>query len=160
MRFPNSPNDEQLQGAWEALGAGTPTIAALAALCGQALRESAGQRDTDAELLGPEALAILYAARERGLMEIKAVNTAFESPERLLAVHVEQEPERGIVFRSRRNPEYTIRFLGGFRQLCAAGLVIHHLFREFSLSEQGFARARDVQASQVQQLLEQAAEYG
>jgi len=151
------PNDDNLHRTWEALGTGTPTIAALAALCGQALR---GDAPGAGGPLSIEAKAILYAARERGLLEVKAVNTAFETPERLLAVHVELEPERGLVFRRRQDPQFTIRCMEGFRQLCSAGLVLHHLYREFSLSQRGFAVARSINAADIQEILEQAVEYG
>jgi hypothetical protein len=148
---------EQDAGAgWEALGAGGPTIMGLAMLCGRVLASGV----SDPPELTPEAKAILVAARQRGLMEIKGADTAFESPERLLAVHVETEAERGLVFRDRSHPEFTIRFLEAFRLLCESGLVLHQLYREFSLSQRGFETARGLSADEVQPLLQQAVAYG
>src|SRR5687768_16478616 len=138
MRFVPFPNEQQLEGRWQELGMGAPTIIALANLCGRSLIQPP-ERDVE---LGAEAKAILVAARQRGVLELKGINTAFESFDRLLAVHVETEPERGIVFRSRTNPEFTIRCLEAFRQPCAAGLILHHLYRDFSLSQRGYELAR------------------
>ncbi len=155
MRYSPFPNENELGSRWEELGVGAPTLMALAMLCGKALAGEAASGE-----LSLEARAILHAARQRGLVEIKGANTAFESPERLLAVHVELEPERGIAFRSRANPEFTVRCLDGFRQLCAAGLVMHHLYREFSLTMRGFETARSVPAELVQEILDQTMDYG
>jgi hypothetical protein len=139
MGFDAVSNEDPLVRCWEELGVGAPTVSALALLASQALARAAPSEEGP-ELI-PEARAILVASLPRGLLEIKAVNTAFETPERLLAVYVETEPENWRVFRDRRDPRYTIHCLEGFRRLCAAGLVIHHLYREFSLSSQGFLLA-------------------
>ena len=66
------------------------------------------------------------------------MNDAFSAPARFLAVRVELDEEQWLVFRSREDPAVTIRFLDGFRELCAAGLVMHHLYRDFSLTRAGF----------------------
>lgn len=153
MRTNPFPSERE-PGSWEELGIGAPTIIALARLCGQAL---AGAERPDTPL-SREAQAILVAARDRGIMEIKGVNTAFESPERLLAVHVELEPERWLIFRNRLDPQFTVRCLEGFRQLCASGLVLHHLYREFSLAHAGFERARTISAGDVQEILDHTVE--
>ena len=91
-----------------------------------------------------EARAILYLARRRGAIEIKGVNHAFESSERFLAVCVELDLDRTFILKRRDDPELTVRFLDGFRQLCASGLVMHHLFRDFSLTRRGFEVARSI----------------
>lgn len=136
---------------WEVLGAGGPTIWALASLCSRAL---SGVTEPG-ESLSPEAKAILFVAQRRGLIEIKGTYTAFERAERLLAVHVEQEGERETVFRSRTDPRFTIRCLEGFRQLCASGLVMHHLYGEFTLTERGFQVASTVALQEVQHILDE-----
>jgi hypothetical protein len=105
-----------------------------------------------------EARTILFAARRRGVLEIKGTNDAFEAPSRFLAVRVELDTERWLVFRSREDPAITIRFLDGFRELCAAGLVMHHLYRDFSLTKAGFDVASDVPQEEIQELLDLAAE--
>lgn len=110
--------------------------------------------------LSGEARAILYAAHSRGIIELKAVNTAFDAAARLLAVYVEETDERTIAFRDAHRPEVTVRFLDGFRELCERGLVIHHIYRDFSLSPRGFELAQTVERSSVQQWLDMATEFG
>lgn len=132
---------------WEELGEGAPTLIALARLCSEAL---ATNRRLPLDELGVEARAILYAARRRGAIEIKAVNNAFDFAERMLAVCIELDAERQLVCRQRENPELVVCFLDGFRQLCTSGLVLHHLFREFSLSRTGFEVARSIPRHEVQ----------
>src|SRR5436190_2102639 len=112
---------------WQELGEGAPTLASFARLCSLAL---AGAAQPDRPL-SPEAKAILYAARERGMIEVKGANRAFEAPARLLAVHVETGPQQTLIFRNRDKPEVTIRFLAGFRELCEAGLAMHHIYGDF-----------------------------
>lgn len=171
-----SPVDNYLAGSWEALGNGAPVLVALAQICSHAwtkqskksvdakLTESLGENESGetggrSRLTG-EALAILYAARDRGIIEIKAVNTAFDVAARLLAVYVEVTDERTIAFRDARNPEITVRFLDGFRELCQRGMVIHHIYRDFSLSPLGFMAARKVTRESVQSWLDMATEFG
>lgn len=159
-----NPVDNYLAGSWEALGNGAPVLVALAQLCSHTwTREAFG--DAKPELatldgLSGEAQAILYAARTRGIVELKAVNTAFDAAARLLAVYVEESNERTIAFRDSQKPEVTVRFLDGFRELCQRGLVIHHIYRDFSLSPRGFELARTVQQEQVQHFLDMATEFG
>ncbi|MCC6509661.1 MAG: hypothetical protein IT423_11170 [Pirellulaceae bacterium] len=112
------------------------------------------------EGLSGEAQAILLAARTRGIIELKAVNTAFDAAARLLAVYVEETDERTIAFRDARKPEVTVRFLDGFRELCQRGLIIHHIYRDFSLSPRGFELAKQVQRDKVQRWLDMATEFG
>ena len=110
--------------------------------------------------LEPESLAILYAARERGIIEVRAVNSAFDAAARLLAVYVELDEERTIAFRDAKSPEVTLRFLAGFRNLCERGLILHHIFRDFSLSPHAFEIARTISKTDVQVYLDMATEFG
>jgi hypothetical protein len=57
---------------------------------------------------------------------------------------VESELEKRLLFLQKENPEQTVKFLEGFRQLCQHGLVIHHLQRDFSLSALGFQLAQSL----------------
>ena len=169
-----NPVDNYLSGSWEALGNGAPVLVALAQICSAAwtgmhadpssplalIKKDASIVSRTTEGLSGEALAILYAAGERGIIELKAVNTAFDAAARLLAVYVEESDERTIAFRDAHKPEITVRFLDGFRQLCERGFVIHHIFRDFSLSPIGFEMARTISRPQVQQWLDMATEFG
>jgi hypothetical protein len=108
----------------------------------------------------PEAKAILVAARGRGVIEVRGVNTAFDPAARMLAVYVEIDETQTIAFRDPNEPEVTVRFLEGFRQLCALGLVMHHLHRDFSLSTAGFELAKLIQRDDVLAWLEKGSEFG
>jgi hypothetical protein len=174
-----TPVDAYLSGSWEALGNGAPVLVALAQMCSEAwtwgfgrgvslARGEPGGLSTEPASQGApalddfsgEALAILFSARERGIIELKAVNTAFDAAARLLAVYVEESDERTIAFRDAHKPEITVRFLDGFRELCEHGLVIHHIYRDFSLSPRGFELAREVPRDRVQRWLDMATEFG
>jgi hypothetical protein len=140
--------------SWNDVLSGAPSILGFAALASRAIAlntESNGELELEAQ-------AILYAARERGSIEIKATKNAYDSSQRLLAVHVELAPERVLAFRSRTNPQFTMAMLDGFRQLCGAGLVMHHMGHDFSLTHRGFRRAAEISADAVDHLLKQAAE--
>ena len=139
---------------WSDVAAGAPSIMGFAALAGRAIATGATLQGE----LSPHALAILFAAKGRGSIEIKAIKNAYDSSQRLLAVHVELGPERMLAFRSRSSPQFTIAALDGFRQLCAAGLVMHHLAHDFSLTQAGLATAATVDSSAVTALLTQAVE--
>lgn len=140
--------------SWNDVLSGAPSVLGFAALASRAI---ALNIDVGGELV-LEAQAILFAARERGSIEIKATKNAYDSSQRLLAVHVELAPERILAFRSRANPQFTLAMLDGFRQLCGTGLVMHHLGHEFSLTHRGFTRAADIPSDAVAHLLQQAAE--
>ena len=152
MTLPPFLGNDGPSDAWTDLVNAVPTIAALARVCGQRL----GVDEIPAEelSLSEEAEAILFTARGRGLIEIKGTNKEFESPQRLLAVYVELENDSHLMFRSRTEPEITIRFLDGFRELCRAGLVLHQCAAEFSLTRQGFQVARSVDETAIAELLE------
>ncbi len=165
MKIKNlNPIDNYLAGSWEALGNGAPVLVALAQMCSHTwTREAFGDaKPVPATLdgLSGEARAILFASRTRGIIELKAVNTAFDAAARLLAVYVEESDERTIAFRDAQKPEVTVRFLDGFRELCQRGLIIHHIYRDFSLSPRGFELAQTVQQGDVQRYLDMATEFG
>jgi hypothetical protein len=145
------PNETTLQAAWEQLGVGAPTIIACAMLCSKAM--VAGP-PSDAPI-SSEAETILWAAKDRGVLELKGTYTAYSGAARLLAVCIERPDETSLDFRSEKNVELTTAYLEGFRQLCQHGHILHHLFRDFSLSQAGFARAKTIDAAQAQQMLQQ-----
>ncbi len=119
-----NPIDNYLAGSWEALGNGAPILVALAQMCSHTWtrgtpmpgmspnHEPTTERPSDdgsgalsIATLSGEARAILFAARERGTIELKAVNTAFDAAARLLAVYVEETDERTIAFRDSQKPK-------------------------------------------------------
>lgn len=155
-----NPVDNFLSGSWEALGAGAPVLVALAQLCSQAMVVRTPHNTTLAEGLLPEAKAVLVAARKRGVIEVRGVNTAFDPAARLLAVYVEIDESQTIAFRDPERPEITVLFLEGFRQLCEFGLVMHHLHRDFSLTALGFELARSISQEEVQPWLDKGTEFG
>jgi hypothetical protein len=154
--LPSSANEARWAETWQELGQGAPTLAGLARVCSLAMA-TGGDKSIK---LSPEAQAILFAARNRGILEVKGANRAFDAPGRMLAVYIETEPDRTLIFRSRENPAYTIRFLAGFRELCAAGLVMHHIYQEFSLTREGLEQATAVSEPEVAGLLGLAGEFG
>ena len=154
--LPSSANDARWAETWQELGQGAPTLAGLARVCSLSMATGGDQRLK----LSPEARAILFAARKRALIEVKGANRAFDAPGRMLAVYVELEPDRTLIFRSRENPIITIRFLAGFRELCVAGLVIHHIYQEFSLTREGVELAATIPEGEVEGLISLGTELG
>jgi len=151
----------EMAASWDAMGEGGPTLAALAALCARALVRRLDEPQTiDPIPLSAEAMAILYKARNRGVIEVRGVKTAFEAPGRLLAVYIEESEHQTVAFRSREFPEITIKFFDGFCELCRAGLILHHLHRDFTLSRQGFEIARTIDPLNIQEPLAMATEFG
>ena len=155
-----NPVDNYLSGSWEALGAGAPVLVGLAQLCTQAMVERGARKVDSVEGLMPEAMAILVAARDRGVIEVRGVNTAFDPAARLLAVYVELDSSQTIAFRDPQCPETTVLFLEGFRQLCELGLVMHHLHPDLSLTAFGFEVARRIEPKEVQPWLDKGSEFG
>jgi hypothetical protein len=149
--LPPVPLDPRFAEMWHELGQGTPTIAGFAWAASRSLA-AGGDKQL---VLSPEAKAILFAARRRGILEIKSSHRAFESPARMLAVYVETDADQAILFRAKDNPGITIRFLAGFRDLCAAGLVMHQSYQEFSLTREGLELAQTIDESEVAELLGQ-----
>lgn len=154
--MPSSANDPKWAMTWSELGQGAPTLAGLARVASEAL----GSGGNAQQSLSPEARCLLFAAKDHGIIEVKGANRAFDAPGRMLAVHVELDGDRTLVFRSRENPAITIRFLAGFRELCAAGLVMHHIYTEFSLTREGLDLAAGVPSAEVEGLLTMAQEVG
>jgi hypothetical protein len=147
--LPAAAEDPKWAVAWAELGQGAPTIAGLAQVASWAMA-SGGDK---AVVLSLEAKCLLVAARERGVIEVKGANRAFDAPGRMLAVYVEKDAEHTLIFRSRENPAVTIRFLAGFRELCAAGLAMHHIYTEFSLTREGLELAETISREEVEPLL-------
>lgn len=155
-----NPVDNYLHGSWEALGNGAPVLVALAQLCSERwVRHEHADAETAAQLSKP-AQAILYAARKRGTIEIRAVNSAFDAAARLLAVYVEVDEDQTIAFRDAAKPAVTVRFLEGFRELCEHGLVLHHIYRDFSLTSEAFQIASGLSREELETELQQATEFG
>lgn len=142
--------EDRQQTLWQELNEGTATIVGFATLCTLSMSGTAGP----AEDLSHEALAILKAAENRGFIEIRINKESFDSSERLLGVCVERAENEFLLFRRKSEPERTIRFLDGFRQLCLAGLVMHHIHREFSLTAKGFELARTLDRADFCEQLE------
>ena len=153
---PSAASEPRWATTWLELGQGAPTLAGLAQAASVAMA-SGGDKTVQ---LSREARCILFAARNRGVIEVKGSNRAFDAPGRMLAVYVEADPERTLIFRSRDNPAFTIRFLAGFRELCVTGLVMHHIYTEFSLTRAGLDLAQAVPADEVGDLLAMATEFG
>ena len=134
---------------WKDLTHSVPTLAALAQLASDRLvSPNSGEIE-----LSLEANTILSITRDRRAIELKSNNTEFESAQRMLAVYVEQSADTHVMFRSRTEPEVTVRFLDGFRQLCDAGFVMHQVGGEFSLTSQGYKQARKINPAEVADLV-------
>lgn len=139
---------------WIELSCGGPTIAAFATLCGHALSGSiqpVGELDDYAKTL-------LSMAQYRGVFDIRGNPAAFDASDRLLAICVEIEENRRLLFRQKDLPRETMKFIDGFRQLCQSGLVLHHLQRDFSLTRQGFERADSLEPNAFSELRKFAVE--
>jgi len=138
-------------GIWKELTFSVPTLAALAELAAMRLVNCSAEYYD----LSFEALAILSITRDRGIIELKSNNTEFESAQRMLAVYAEKTPDTHVMFRSREEPEITVRFLEGFRELCDAGLVMHQVAGEFSLTVRGFDKAKTINTDSVAAYVDQ-----
>lgn len=165
MLFRNLSGEDKQSTLWEDMGHGAPTIIGYAELCRQAIVHPVSfdhlEKTEDsfiADELSDEAKTILVAAADRGTIDIRANRDSFNSAERFLAVCVEYQLDHRLLFLQKENPEQTVRFLDGFRQLCQSGLVIHHLQKDFSLSAAGFQVARSLKRSEYESLLEFATE--
>ena len=158
MLFRNLGSDDQKQATlWQDLGYGAPTIIGFANLCSQALCDHRSLQDPS-DHLSDEAKTILVAAACRGTMDIRANRESFDSAARFLAVCVEHELDGRLLFLRKDNPEQTVRFLEGFRQLCGSGLIIHHLQKDFSLSSAGFEMAKNLTREDFDEFLAFAVE--
>lgn len=142
-------SDDASHGLWQQLGDGAPTVAGFAGLCSRSL---AGLVDPPASL-SEEANAILVAAANRGVIEIRISKESFDSLDRFVAVCVELDVEHRLLFKQKSNPRQTLRFLEGFRQLCQAGFVLHHALKDFSLTVAGFDQADSLDRDDFEELL-------
>jgi hypothetical protein len=152
----NLERGDELALTWGDLIAGAPTVIALARICSNSFAQP---EPVDIEL-SDEARAILFAARERGVIEIRGSHNAFDSVQRFLSVSVEVEPDFYLSFKNRGEPERTVAFMESFRQLCLAGLVMHQTQAEFSLTSRGFALAKSIERGQVADALAFGVEAG
>ena len=133
------------------LADGIPTVAGLAMLCSRSLdkvRPENSQGESAMPELWREALVILIAARERGMIELRGQSDSFDSSQRLIAVAVERDQDTRIIFRRKSDPAWTMSYVEGFRQLCQQGLVVHQFGREFVLSGPGFRFGRSLNAAE------------
>lgn len=140
--------------AWRFLGEGGPTVRALAELAAQRWAEGPLECTELMRRLSDEAKTLLYLARDRGTLELKATNIEFDSAERMLTVHVERSVHEHIRFRRAGDVRLGIRFLEAFRELCAWGLVVHQLNHEFTLGRTGFEVAACIDRDDVASLIE------
>ena len=154
--LPRFKTDDEDGLKWDDLAEGAATILGLARICSR----SFGQVEPPEIELSPEANAILFAARERGVIEIVGKKNAFDSVDRFVSVHVEYEPHHFLAFKRKEEPKQTIQFVEGFKQLCVSGLVMHQMLREFSLTMAGFKKASGITEESVKDKLEFATEIG
>ena len=153
-RHPSGSGGDSLQR--RDLDRGTPTIAALASLCQQAM--TGPPAEAGGESLSPHARAILAAGGTRGVIDIRASKDDFDAVDRFLAICIEIEPGRRLLFRRSDDPESTIRFLDAFAELCRNGMIVHHLGNDFSFSVAGFETARGLDRAELEPLIEFASE--
>jgi len=159
MLFRNFNSEDKRPTQWQDLGYGAPTIIGFANLCSQAIAQPAAEDElVSVEGLSDEAKTILVAAAKRGTIDVRADRDSFNSAERFLAICVEYELDQRLLFLQKDDPEQTIRFLEGFRQLCQSGLVIHHLQKDFSLSAAGYKLAKSLDRDRFKSLLSFALE--
>lgn len=153
--LPRNLNSQESQGEmWQQLGDGLPTVAGFAGLCSRVIAGMVQPPET----LSAEANAILAAAVEHGVIEIRISKDSFDSLDRFVAVCVELKNGGRWLFKQKSNPRQTLRFLDGFRLLCQAGLVMHHSFKDFSLTVAGFEAAEKLDRKDFEELLSFAEE--
>ena len=150
MTIPPYFGDNPSQSMWDDLGAGAPTIMALAKVCGERL----GRPPSQNLELSLEAICLLHLARERGAFELKATDKAFDAVDRFLIVHVEISDDETLAMKIRGDAEATSRMFAGFCELCACGLVMHHIYGDFSLTKQGFEESQQVDHPRLSELLD------
>lgn len=153
MLQPHWVNEPSPEPSWEILQHGIPAVTGFARLCGAAMARL-DAAPASAAALSPEALALAYSARARGGLELRGNKNAFEWADRLMAVCVLVDDDHRLVFKSKSDPRQTIAFLEGFRQLCAAGLVMHHLMFEFALTTPGFVLAEQADPGRLKPLID------
>ena len=154
--LPRFKSDEEDGLKWDDLAESAATILSLARICSRSF-SLVEPVEIDLSL---EARTILFAAKDRGVIEIVGKKNAFDSADRFVSVHVEYEPHQFLSFKRKEEPEQTIRFVEAFKQLCIGGFVMHHLMREFSLTTSGFELARQIPEEEVKEKLTFATEKG
>lgn len=140
---------------WADLERGAPTILGLARVAALALANPGPAwtpQRAEAEL-SPEARALLALAANRGTLDIRAQRESFDAAERRLGVCVEVNPDHWQWLLDKSQPQQTVRFLEGFRQLALGGLILHQLQSEFSLTAAGFELAAEIPQEPLQSLL-------
>jgi hypothetical protein len=153
MLQPHFFGESNSEPGWDLLQHGIPTIIGFARLCGAAISRLEFPNATIATL-SPEAQAIAFVAKDLGVIELRGNRNAFEPADRFLAVSVPINDDRRLLFKSKSQPRQSLAFLEGFRQLCASGLVIHHLLFDFSLTTPGFALADQIDPKPLQPLID------
>jgi len=149
--LPPHRGENPLAESWATLAVGAPMIIGYATLCARSLmNDPAGASPP----LGESAKVLLFLAREHGVFELKVVKDAFASADRFLTVHIETSPEVWLACRISGDARTNADFLEGFRQLCGAGCIAHHLNAEFSLSSTGFRQAETIEEASIADLLE------
>ncbi len=134
-------NEDQDHLSWEDLSRAIPTLGAFARICGRAFTAETECEPSD---FSKEAQTILFWAKDRGVLEIKQTQDEYDAVDRFLTVFVERSSQQMIGFKNNQEPEKTIRFVEGFRELCRKGLVMHHAQRDFSLTQRGFEVAKEI----------------
>jgi len=163
---PGAVQLQSLSGAWDALGIAVPAISALAQLSVESLLRGvgfgadfqSGRVEEHLAKLSREALALLYAAQEHGVIEVKVTPRAFRAAERFLAIHITIGEDQVLVFQDPQELRVAVEFLEGFAELCRAGLCLHQLHGEFSLTKAGFDAATKVRHEDVESWLKKAQE--
>lgn len=148
MHFAGLPD---LGGAWEALGMAVPTISAFAYLCTRALLNASDHDSRQDESLSLGAKTILFLARVRGAIEVKVSPRAFRPSERFLALHISthSDDDESVVLQDPNELRVAVEFLDAFGELCRAGLCMHQLHGEFSLTHRGFNVAQRVLREEI-----------
>lgn len=155
MLFQNLHSDLSQSVGWQDLEFGAPTIIGFALLCSRALSSTESRPDASIlNELSNEAKTILVLAANRGTIDVRASRESFDSAERFLAICVEYELDQRILFLQKSDPHQTIKFLEGFRELCLAGLIMHHLQKDFSLSAAGFEMAKTLKRENYESLIQ------
>jgi hypothetical protein len=75
-----------------------------------------------------------------------------------LAIHITIGEDQVLVFQDPRELRVAVEFLQGFAELCRAGLCLHQLHGEFSLTKAGFEAAAKVRREDIESWLMKAQE--
>ena len=153
------PNDDSDALTWEDLSRGVATLGALARICGRSFGAAdENEAKISANDLSQQAQTILYAGRDRGVVEIKRNHDEFDAVDRFLTVFVETAPHKMLAFKNNGEPEKTIEFVEAFRELCRKGLIMHHAQKDFSFTKRAFEIAKSIDVASIAESLEFASE--